>query len=312
MRVIIRIGCLIAALVGMPAVLCGQSDLFAGGKPSASPTYPVEHGLINLANGNLHLEIPIATHKQRGQIPTVARFVYDSSIWHGVTDSSGSSQWMPTNIPNSSGGWRFESLESVFGSAGNSSGVQPTASANTDCSSLNGNGTNGATIVGPFLWSDVHGTEHTFPIFTTQIIDPIAGCTDPNHPDTPSGSGYATDSSGFYATVAGYSQLTIYDQNGTALGNQATGGPEVVQDPNGNFYDGLNEDDLGRNLVKITPSPTNPLQAFFDVLTAGGGYIRYTVTGETISLNTNFLAQSVGSDFSGTMTVLESIELPDG
>ena len=197
MRVIIRIGCLIAALVGMPAVLCGQSDLFAGGKPSASPTYPVEHGLINLANGNLHLEIPIATHKQRGQIPTGARFVYDSSIWHGVTDSSGSSQWMPTNIPNSSGGWRFESLESVFGSAGNSSGVQPTASANTDCSSLNGNGTNGATIVGPFLWSDVHGTEHTFPIFTTQIIDPIAGCTDPNHPDTPSGSGYATDSSGF-------------------------------------------------------------------------------------------------------------------
>lgn len=312
MRIIVRVLCLFTALGGIPMVLGAQSDLFAGGRPSASPQYPVEHGSINLANGNLHLEIPIATHKQRGQIPTVARFVYDSSIWHGVTDSSGHKQWMPDNITNHPGGWRFESLESVFGSAGNSSGVQPMTTANTSCSSLNGNGTNGATITGPFLWSDVHGSAHTFPIFTTQIADPIAGCTDPNHPDTPSGSGYATDSSGYFATVTGYFQLTVYDQNGTALGNQATGGPEIVQDPNGNFYDTLQQDDLGRNLVTITPSPTDPTQTFFDVLTTGGGTVRYVLTTESISLNTNFLAASVGSDFQGNITVYKSISLPDG
>ena len=39
---------------------------------------------------------------------------------------------------------------------------------------------------------------------------------------------------------------------------------------------------------------------------------QYSVTTETIQLNTNFLSNSVGSDFNGSMTVVQSIGLPDG
>jgi hypothetical protein len=36
-----------------------QSQVDSAGVPANASTFPVEHGAINLANGTLHLEIPI-------------------------------------------------------------------------------------------------------------------------------------------------------------------------------------------------------------------------------------------------------------
>jgi len=56
-----------------------QSFMDEPGIPAFTTSFPVENGFINLANGNLHIEIPIATYPQRGSIKQMqARLVYDS------------------------------------------------------------------------------------------------------------------------------------------------------------------------------------------------------------------------------------------
>jgi len=59
-----------------------QSFLDEPGIPAFTTAFPIEHGFINLSNGNLHLEIPIASYPQRGDLKALhARLVYDSRIW---------------------------------------------------------------------------------------------------------------------------------------------------------------------------------------------------------------------------------------
>src|SRR4051812_38004514 len=68
----------------------------AAGTPTFSTAMPVEMGFTNVANGNLHIEIPLASFPQRGSLQYNARLVYDSLIW-----TISNNQWSPTNIPNS-------------------------------------------------------------------------------------------------------------------------------------------------------------------------------------------------------------------
>src|SRR5437764_1030259 len=48
------------------------------GIPDFTVADPVESGFINLANGGLHLEIPMAQLAQRGKAPFSIKLVYDS------------------------------------------------------------------------------------------------------------------------------------------------------------------------------------------------------------------------------------------
>src|SRR5665213_718906 len=85
-----------------------QDYLTATGNPSFSVNIPVENGFINVANGNLHMEFPLATHKQRGALALDEKLVYDSRIW--MIGHYSNYYWWPTNVPNTSlaqGGWRF-------------------------------------------------------------------------------------------------------------------------------------------------------------------------------------------------------------
>src|SRR5438270_473635 len=72
------------------------------GIPDWSVNEPVEMGAINLANGNLHLEIPMASLAQRGEKPFGVKLVYDSNVW-GHTDPT---VWFPNAMIGSLGGWR--------------------------------------------------------------------------------------------------------------------------------------------------------------------------------------------------------------
>src|SRR3990172_11952001 len=87
--------------------------LLETGSPTFATTEPVPMGFINIANGNLHIEIPIATVPQRGGRPFVAKMVYDSRIWK-IVDTGSSQSWQPTNVygtnpyvPTTPPGWRF-------------------------------------------------------------------------------------------------------------------------------------------------------------------------------------------------------------
>ncbi len=277
----------------------------ATGVPVGASTVPVERGFINLGNGNLHIEIPFTSYKERGALSTNLRMVYDSMIWHGVANGSGSSQWQPNNIPNSMGGWRFASKPQGEFSNGGSSASSP-------CSGVPA-GEDGVIQYGPFYWETVDGTNHTFAITTTEITFPVAGCTDPNFTDTPTASGYAIDGSGLYAVVNNYNEVTVYDQQGTQVAStpDAPTGQYGQIDSNGNYDDGSG-DDLGRVLVPSVTTSADGNTTYYNVLTAYGNTEQYSVTTESIPLNTNFLSNSVGSDFQGNMTVVQSIGLPDG
>src|ERR1700734_1857653 len=92
-----------------PTVAIGQGYLQGFGQQAWSVPSPVVGGYVDVTNGNLHLEIPIASIAERGRIPFVAKLVYDSHIWTEVS-GSGSTSWQPTNVPSvptTWGGWRL-------------------------------------------------------------------------------------------------------------------------------------------------------------------------------------------------------------
>lgn len=55
--------------------------LLQTGSPTFTAAEPVEVGFVNVANGNLHLEIPLVSAPQRGRLGFTAKLVYDSRIW---------------------------------------------------------------------------------------------------------------------------------------------------------------------------------------------------------------------------------------
>ena len=293
-----------------PALLLAQTSLTSAGKPTDSVTIPVENGFINLADGNLHLDIPFATQVQRGTLIKNAGFVYDSGIWHGVATANGN-QWMPTNVTTyagtqSIGGWRYvDQTQEPFTSFQSSTGT-------TSCSSDSSSPTYQENTA--FVYTDPVGTVHTFPIETIGVYDNIPGCVDGEITDTPSGQNYATDGSGYYATVSNYSDINVFDPSGNqvVVGNNIPASGATYRDTNGNYWDAEGLDDRGQNDVTVTQDPSNPSIYYYDVLTTYAKTARYTVTLETIQLTTNFLAESVGSDFTGSMQVVQSIQLPDG
>jgi len=83
------------------------------GSPTLAATERVPMGYVNVANGNLHIEIPSVSIPQRGGHASVAKMIYDSRIWKIVDDGSGGLMWVPTNA--GARGWRYSStgLESV-------------------------------------------------------------------------------------------------------------------------------------------------------------------------------------------------------
>jgi RHS repeat-associated protein len=291
--------------------LIAQSYLYETGSPQFSTQIPIENGFINVNNGDIHIEIPLATNAQRGHLKLNERLIYDSRIWKLV--SNGGISWQPTNVPNSMGGWVF------------SSGVQ---AGTYSYSMISGTG----ECDGPanlfswnnyfaFVWTDSQGTSHQFSdqARTLQRQSSLGPhCLSYTGPivNIPTASGYANDGSGYFATISNFTSLTVYDQQGnqynpTMLGQTPSLSAEAVdsngnywsQDPNGNLID-----TVGRTPVKVSTSGN---LIYYDVLGEGGVNQRYTVTTETVLYNTNF-AQSGVTDTEGSFTAIQSIELPDG
>jgi RHS repeat-associated protein len=292
-----------------------QNYLYGTGSPTWGVNIPIENGFINVANGEVHIEIPIASLPQRGSLPLQEKLVYDSRIWQIISTGS-SFSFEPTNVPtpysgvnptctgnppaactsntpgtitltqlnvpNSMAGWRFV--------AGSEVGILQEY--------LSGNLTNlSASSTYNFGWTDPSGTLHYFPITTGTVWCPTCG------PE--SASGYAMDGSGYYMAVTNYTTAIIYDANGNEVY------PQVV-DRNGNNFstnsNGNLVDTIGRTPVTTSTSGNT---TYYSVLTIGGATKQYKVTTETINVHTAF-GQSGTNDYSGTLTAISSISLPDG
>jgi len=155
------------------ANLRGQSDnpLETIGVPTFSSMLPVENGSINAANGNLHLEFPLATVPQRGGPPLKVSLTYDSSIWNfsgccsaidGVFSSEAAHLYFGSYLLS---GWKFVT-SADYGNAqfiGN----------DIDICSIDGMPRD--TVWNNFVWTSPDGTPHAFSIYTVEAYTTRCG-----------------------------------------------------------------------------------------------------------------------------------------
>lgn len=293
-----------------------QSYLNDLGSTSYGVNIPVENGFINVSNGNLHLEFPLASHPQRGALSLSEKIVYDSRIWmFSPFGSHGSYHWWPYNIPGSdsstnSGGWRF-----VQGNETGTISYVSVSSSYNPCNSdpnMPVNGGSGAASSGTdsISWTEPNGTVHPFNASLSYNED------DCNYvPYTQSISpGSASDGSGYSVADDGNGNPLVKDNSGTQVY------PQII-DRYGNFWssdgNGNLMDDTGRTPVMITKSGN---VTYYDVLAPNGPIsnngtrVRYTVTSASVPVATNFQQSDVyeWNPSIQYLTPVQSISLPDG
>jgi RHS repeat-associated protein len=272
------------SLIFLWSVAEGQDYQLQTGSPVFSVLQPVPHGFVNLANGNLHVEIPLVSAPQRGTLPFSMSLVYDSRIWQ-VVNVGGSLIWKPTNIPNSWGGWRLTT-----------SADPGTVTADQQFTACD----QGQTLnISNFVWQSPDGTRRSFAINTAMDY----GCG----VNIPSGDAFAADASGYHMYVTNYATATVYAKDGTRVFPS-------VQDPNGNHFstdaNGNTLDTLGRTVVRKSVSGN---QIFLDVLNSQGTTSRITIITKSIFVHTWFIAQlPSAADDQENITVLDRVQLPSG
>jgi RHS repeat-associated protein len=289
--------------------LRAQDYLVSTGTPSFAVPYPVEMGLVDAASGNLHLEFPLGSYPQRGGSTLNLKLAYDSHIWTTGTDGV-STVWYVGSSPGQgsfNGGWRL---------------VDPRWPGWLTVESAE---TPNCTFDQEF-WSP-NGTQHWFHVVLGTGTWG-SGCSSSTF------DAYASDSSGLQLQVTcvaacGSPTYSLYAPDGTRLytNGNSTCGPE---DSNGNCiqvgFDGT--DTLGR--VPLTVSTTsgcefestvipstgsNPFYECFELLSAQGTAVQYTLTWKDIPVKSNFqypdITDCTTQDWCYT-TVIASIALPDG
>jgi len=284
-------------LLALGLVACpvnAQNYLTQVGAPTFTTALPVESGFLDASNGNLHLSIPLGSLPERGSTRFAAALVYDSRIWQPVNNGTATS-WQPTNVPSSPwGGWRFVSTGLT--------GKVAYSQSSGECIQ-NGIRVPGHITYFNFMWTSPDGTQHSFPITTTLVL--TSGCG----VNRASGNAFATDSSGYHMYVTNLTTATVYAPDGTEVS-------PTVKDTNGNYYstdsNGNIIDTLGRTPVTVkTNCNGNSSETCYDVLNSQGGTEEYTVTTESVSVDTSFGQPGV-TEYSGTVTAIQSVKLPNG
>jgi RHS repeat-associated protein len=268
-----------------------QSYLTQTGTPAFTTAQPVELGFINLGNGNLHLTIPLGSFPQRGARPFTTLLVYDSRIWQ-----TAGATWQPTNA-GSQGGWRRITSTDTGGGVSNTTTIE---TCNSDPPLHHYYDYYG------FTWTSPDGVVHNFPTVET-IHDTSVGnmCGG----SFPTSNGFADDATGYQMFVTNYTSATVYAPDGTQVypaGMLDTNGNYFSWDANGNLID-----TLGRTPVTYVANGAGCTASYcYNILNSQGSTSQVKVTTQTISVSTSF-GQLGLTEYSGTITVIQSIQLPD-
>jgi RHS repeat-associated protein len=276
------VGLLVIGTFIVPSSRAQQDYLLQLGTPPGSPTMPIPLGVVNLKNGNVHLEIPLRTLVQRNGLKLSSKLIYDSSncfYMYGATQCI--SGWREVYSPLQYGSTPFPPYVKTSGNY-----VQCPAG-----------GPNGGSWYTQETWSnfsftDASGTGHPFLI---AIDNSSLACT--NNPGTPiSASGYASDESGHYMIVTlsntnGPPTWSVWDKSGNLMGSG--------KDTNGNFLSAT--DELGRSYMPGSmPSGGTGSQQW-----AGS-----TIQWQNIPIHSNF-GNIYYPDLSLSISTISSITLPD-
>jgi RHS repeat-associated protein len=276
-----------------------QSYVYEYGSYPWTTPMSVPGGYVDAGNGNLHIEIPIASIPERGRVPFVAKLVYDSHIWQQVTSGS-SSSWKPTNVLSPFwSGWRLVT-SATTGSNFNYRTISGTCTVQMGKNV----GHPPYTMYENFSWTAPDGHIIPFTGIAHTYYDNNDGCG----PEISTGNAVASDASGYHLYVTNYTTATVYAPDGTQVFPN-------VEDTNGNYYSVPNSngdvtDTLGRTPITTTVSGNTTTYA---VLNSQGTTSSVVVTTETLPVNTLFGQANVTECSTNcTVTVIESISFPDG
>jgi RHS repeat-associated protein len=237
---------------------------------------------VNLANLNVHFDIPVTSKAGRGGAFTYA-LGYDSAVWYPV------GSW----IPVVNWGWRGETEAETGYVSFHSSQVKCFTS---------GNNWYWATIYSNFVYHDKLGASHGFDLPEISIC-PQYG-QDYATATTTDGSGYQIQASTGSASIIDKAGRVFYPPV------QSGSGPGSATDDNGNkvSFDGTTfTDTLGTAAIAV--SGTSPIK--FTYTAPSGASASYTVNYSTKTVRTNFGCSGVSEYGPLSQSLVSSIVLPD-
>jgi RHS repeat-associated protein len=251
--------------------------------------------IINLANLNAHMTVPILNKPGRG-MPFAYNLTYDSSIWYPV-GSSGSQVWTPVGNwgwgGDTNGTTGYATYHGTFQACG--SGRQRTGNLYTYTN---------------WVYNDPFGVPHSFSGTSYYVTGTCSGYQTSGFIST------ASDGSGYTLNVNGYTVNSVTAPNGTILNAPVgvTAGAGTITDRNGNQItantSGQFFDTLSSTSPVLTVSGTPPSNTTFTYSAPSASAV-YTMKYMTYTLQTNFGCSNI-VDYPATSTSLVSeIDLPD-
>jgi RHS repeat-associated protein len=248
---------------------------------------------VNLANLNVHLNVPVFGRPGRG-LPFNFYVAYDSSIWYPVT-TSGTTTWTANGT-----GWG--------GSEVNVGSVVPTQYYSTSgtCGSIPHLG---ITSYSEYYWTyiDGFGTRHPFAATSSVTINTCTGSY-----NTGFTGALAADLSGYSLSVTGITVVSLYSADGNLINTSAGS----IEDRNGNKItksSGVFTDTLGTTALTVAGSGTPASPTTYAYTAPSGASAVYTVHYTNYTLATNFGISTIHEGkSSAAVPLITSIVQADG
>lgn len=285
--------CILALLV-FPVLGFAQTGLPPFGSFSKG-----QFDVINDSYLNAIFAIPIISSPGR-RLNLDFSAVYNSQVWAPEVNGAGALAW--TQVA----GWLLTSPTGQI--------LNQVTTTYGQCGRL-GSGYTQTTIINGYRYIDPLGTIHPFNISVREVYSSCTGNT------TYSGTyaGYATDNSGYYASIANPANSTIptiTSKSGVVISTSLM----TITDPNGNVISGIYvtpppgstetvwTDTAGRTALKIISGSTSIQYQFLDPT---GNYQTTTVNLTSLNIKTNFGCSNT-MEYSGTNSLPTSLVLPNG
>jgi hypothetical protein len=280
-------------------VLACEVPTFAQVPTGTPPMSSLSGGpdIINLANLNSHITIPILGKSGRG-LPFTFNLTHDSSVWYPVT-SSGSTSWQP--VPN----WGWSGSEAKIGYI---ISTESETARIIPCGKLESLIT---TTVYGWTYQDGFATPHPFGATTVTVNQ----CTNTTTPTSLGAT--AVDGSGYTFSATGSTVNSLVGPDGNIINapvNVNTGAGSL-QDRNGNQISvsssGVLTDTLGQTALTVAGSgtPTSPFTYTYPAPSGANAVYTEKYTSQTIK--TNFGCSGITEYTASSVPLVSEIDLPD-
>jgi hypothetical protein len=289
---------LLALILLLAAVYPASAQVTTGTPPFGSfASGPDE---VDLANLNIHLDIPVFSKPGRG-LNFTYDMTYDSSVWFPATSGS-TTTWAP--VLNY--GWSAQTQTAV---GYISFTTISTYQAHPPCY---------ITQYSNFVYYDASGTPHPFVGTAGHTVNPGSGCTATVTPL----SAIATDASGYTLSANGNGGAYVVSKGGETLNvplNVGTG-PATVTDRNGNqmtadssgdFYDTLSST-AAALVVSGTGTSSSPMKFTYTAPSMAPASFQRNYTNYTLATNFGFTGSIGEYKSAAAVPLVTSIVLPDG